>query len=111
MISRDKALALLHSHMQSVNLRKHCYAVSAVMKSLAEHFNEDENLWEIAGLIHDLDYEKFPESHPVEGLKILEKEKFPIEIIDAVASHGWGYHEGLPNQKTKWNGLSTPVMS
>jgi putative nucleotidyltransferase with HDIG domain len=87
--------------MQSVNLRKHCYAVEAVMRSLALYFKEDENLWSIAGLIHDIDYEMFPETHPIEGIKILKEEKFPVEIIDAVAAHAWGYYEGLPKPKNK----------
>lgn len=101
MISREDALTLLHSKMQSVNLRKHCYAVEAVMRSLALHFKKDENLWGLAGLVHDIDYEMFPETHPLEGIKILKEEKFPVEIIDAVASHGWGYHEGLPKPSSK----------
>lgn len=101
MISREVSLALLHSKMQSVNLRKHCYAVEAVMRSLALHFNEDQDLWGIAGLVHDIDYESFPETHPIEGIKILKEEKFPEEIIDAVCAHGWGYHEGLPKPKSK----------
>jgi putative nucleotidyltransferase with HDIG domain len=98
-MTREKALEFLHSKIQSVNLRKHCYAVEAVMKALARHFKEDEELWGLAGLIHDIDYEKYPDTHPLEGLKILEKENFPKEIIDAVAAHGWGYREGLPKPK------------
>jgi uncharacterized protein len=96
MISRGEALELLHSNVQNANLRKHCYAVEAVMRSLAKYFKEDEELWGLAGLIHDLDYEKYPDTHPLEGLKILEKENYPKEVIDAVAAHGWGYREGLP---------------
>lgn len=82
-------------------MRKHCYAVEAVMKALAKHFDEDEELWGLAGLIHDLDYEKYPNTHPLEGIKILKKENYPEEIIDAVAAHGWGYREGLPRPKNK----------
>jgi len=96
MISQQKALELLHSNVQNVNLRKHCYAVEAVMVSLARYFKEDEKLWGLIGLIHDIDYEKYPDTHPLEGLKILEREGLPKEVIDAVAAHGWGYREGLP---------------
>lgn len=105
MISKEKALDLLHREMQSQNLRKHCYSVAAVMRSLAEYFNEDKDMWEIAGIVHDLDYEKFPESHPEEGIKILTEEKFPDEIINAVRAHAWGYHEGFPkpNGKMEWS--------
>ena len=101
-MTRGEALELLHSKIQSVNLRKHCYAVEAVMKALARHFKENEELWGLAGLIHDIDYEKYPDSHPLEGIKILEKENFPKEVIDAVAAHGWGYREGLPKPKNNF---------
>ena len=63
MISKQQALELLHSKMESLNLRKHCYAVEAAMKSLAEHFDEDKNLWGIVGLLHDGDYEFTKEDH------------------------------------------------
>ncbi len=99
MIFRKQVLELLHSEVQSVNLRKHCYAVEAVMRSLAKYFKEDEEFWGLAGLVHDIDYEKHPDTHPLEGLKILEKENYPKEIIDAVAAHGWGFREGLPKPK------------
>jgi putative nucleotidyltransferase with HDIG domain len=101
MITKEEALKLLHSNMQSVNLRKHCYSVAAVMRALAKHFGENEDLWEITGLVHDIDYEKDPKTHPMEGLKILKKEAYSKEIIDAVAAHAWGYHEGLPKPKNK----------
>ena len=99
MITRDKALELLHSNMQSQNLRKHCYSVGAVMRAFAKHFGENEAMWEIAGIVHDVDYEKFPDNHPIEGIEILKKENYPVEIVEAVAAHGWGYHEGLPKPK------------
>ena len=101
MVTKNEALLLLNSYIQSANLRKHCYAVAAVMKSLANHFNENESSWEIAGLVHDLDYEKFPDTHPTEGIKILKEKEYPQEIIDAVAAHGWGYHDGMPKPKNK----------
>lgn len=100
-MNKDKALDLLHEEIKNQNLRKHCYAVAAVMKSLASRFDEDENLWEISGLVHDIDYEKYPEKHPLEGIKILEEENYPKEIIEATASHAWGYREGLPEPKNK----------
>lgn len=87
--------------MQNQNLRRHCYAVEAVMKSLARHFKEDENSWGIAGLVHDLDYEKDPDKHPLGAVELLEKENYPAEIVQAVKSHGWQYKEGLPEPQTK----------
>lgn len=71
------------------------------MKSLAKKFKEDENLWEIAGLVHDLDYEKYPDKHPSEVIKFLEEKKFPIKIIDAVRAHGWNYREEIPEPQSK----------
>ncbi len=102
MIKRTDALYLLHKNMQSINLRRHCYAVEAVMKALAKHFGEDEDLWGITGLIHDLDYEKYPKEHPNHAIKIFEEKKYPDEIIQAVKAHAWGYKEGLPQPKNKF---------
>jgi putative nucleotidyltransferase with HDIG domain len=101
MITKSEANRLLENHVKSINLRKHCYSVAAVMRSLASKFNEDGDLWEITGLVHDLDYEKFPDVHPAEGLKILKAENFPVETTDAVAAHAWGYHEVAPKPVTK----------
>jgi len=101
MITREKALEILHQNMQNQNLRRHCYAVAVVMKSLARHFKEDENLWEITGLVHDLDYEKNPDKHPLEAIKFLEKENYPTEIINAVRAHAWNYGEGFPEPQNK----------
>ncbi len=111
MIKRTDALSLLHNNMQSINLRRHCYAVEAVMKSLAVKFGEDEDLWGITGLIHDLDYEKYPKEHPNHAIKIFEEKKYPDEVIQAVKAHAWGYKpslagsagkEGLPQPKNKF---------
>ena len=58
MITRQQALEILHENMQSQNLRRHCYAVGAVMKVLAEKLDGNPQDWEVAGLLHDADYEK-----------------------------------------------------
>jgi hypothetical protein len=108
MINIDEALELLHSNMQSVNLRKHCYAVGAVMKSLAKHFREDENIWEIVGILHDGDYEKTketPEKHTIlmtEWLK--EKGVNDKEILEAILSHNFS-HTGNnpPKNNLEWS--------
>ncbi len=102
MIAREEALKLLHEYMQSTNLRRHCYAVEAVMRALAKHFGEDEDLWGITGLIHDLDYEKYPKEHPNFSIKIFEEKKYPKELIQAVKAHAWGYKEGLPQPQSKF---------
>lgn len=108
MITREQALEFLHKNMKNNNLRKHCYAVEAVMRALAKHFNEDEDVWRIAGLIHDADYEltKSDSSRHVQtvvswlkGMGVDEK------IIKAVHAHGWKFVEGCPkpSNKLEWS--------
>ena len=106
MITREVALKLLHEKMQNQNLRRHCYAVEAVMQALARHFKKDEKKWGIAGLLHDADYEltkdKEPKKnhtkHVLKWLKELEKD---TDIYDTVAAHAWGFVDGAPQPKTK----------
>lgn len=104
-MTRKQALELLHKHMENPNLRKHCYAVEAVMRALAKYFKEDEDNWGVAGLIHDADYEKTkddPKSkHTKELIKWLEELDAKTDLKDAVVSHAWGYVEGAPQPKTR----------
>lgn len=108
MITKNEALKLLHANMRSVNLRKHCYAVGAVMKVLAKHFKEDEDKWEIVGILHDGDYEKTkdtPKKHTIlmtEWLK--EKKVEDKEILDAILSHNFS-HTGNnpPKNNLEWS--------
>ena len=101
MISREEALTLVTSWTENKNLVKHILCVEAAMGGLAKHFNEDENLWKLAGLLHDADYDKYPDKHPFVIIEELEKRNEPIEIINAIKSHAWGYRETLPEPKTK----------
>lgn len=87
---RDDALALLHRYNQSDSLRKHAYAVEGVMRYIARKKGGDEEQWGIIGLIHDLDYEQFPQEHCTKTKEILEAHNWPGEYIRAVVSHGWG---------------------
>ncbi len=91
----------MQQNIENKNLRKHCLAVAAVMKELASKFGEDEDLWEITGIVHDLDYEKDPDNHPVKGIQILKSENFSLEIINAVSAHAWGYHKDAPEPRNK----------
>jgi putative nucleotidyltransferase with HDIG domain len=105
-MTRKQALDLLHKHMKNVNLRRHCYAVEAVMRALARHFKEDEDTWGIAGLIHDADYEKTRDkdpkkNHTKEVLRWLKELETKTDIYDAVATHAWGYVDDAPEPKTK----------
>ena len=87
--TRDQALALLHEYTQNPNLRKHAYAVEAAMRHYAPKFGEDEQLWALAGLLHDFDYERFPEppDHVTRGSEILRERGFPAEVIEAIQGH------------------------
>lgn len=91
MITRDRALNLLTTHVQAVNLRRHCLAVGAVMKALAPKFQGDPQLWEILGLIHDSDWEETkdnPDQHTRVTLKRLEElEETDARLIHALKSH------------------------
>jgi putative nucleotidyltransferase with HDIG domain len=88
--TREDALELLHEHNKTNNLRNHAYSVEAVMRYIARKYNEDEEMWGIIGLIHDLDYELFPDQHCTKTRQILEERGWPQEYIRAVVSHGWG---------------------
>ena len=107
-MSKDEALELLHANMQSVNLRKHCYAVGAVMKALAKHFKENEEKWEIVGILHDGDYEKTkddPEKHTILMMEWLKEKKVEDkEILEAILSHNYA-HTGNnpPKNNLEWS--------
>ena len=86
----DEALSLLKEFNQSESLLKHAYAVEGVMRYLARKAGEDEEKWGIIGLMHDLDYERFPEQHCQKVCEILTERGWPEEYIRAIVSHGWG---------------------
>ncbi len=88
--TREEALELLHKYNESDSLRKHAYAVEGVMRYMARKHGEDVEKWGIIGLIHDLDYEKFPDQHCSKTKEILEGNAWPEEYIRAAVSHGWG---------------------
>ena len=87
--SYDEALALLKEFNQNESLLKHAYAVEGVMRYMARKTGEDEEKWGIVGLVHDLDYERFPERHCGKTQEILTERGWPEEYIRAVVSHGW----------------------
>ena len=88
--SRAEALQLLHEYNGSDSLRKHAYAVEGVMRHVARKRGEDEEKWGVIGLIHDLDYEQFPDLHCRKTRELLEEKGWPEEYIRAAVSHGWG---------------------
>ena len=86
----DEALSLFKEFNQSESLLKHAYTVEGVMRYMAQKLGEDEEKWGIVGLMHDLDYERFPEQHCSKAREILEERGWPEEYIRAIVSHGWG---------------------
>jgi putative nucleotidyltransferase with HDIG domain len=85
--SRTDALALVHQHVDSESLRRHMYSVEAAMRAYARRLGEDEDLFGITGLVHDFDYEKRPEEHPLPGAEILRENGYPEELVHAVLAH------------------------
>ena len=101
--SRDEALAIVHEYTKSDSLRKHMLAVEAAMRAYAEKFGEDADRWGLAGLVHDFDYERFPndahsatEQHPAEGVRILRSHGFPEDILEAILGHAT--YSGVPRE-------------
>ncbi len=97
-LSREEAWKLLCEYTQSENLRKHALAVEACMRHYARLWGEDEELWGITGLLHDMDYDQHPslEEHPFVAMEILKQKGYPEEVVRAVGSHA--DHTGIPRQ-------------
>lgn len=99
--SRDDALALVHEYTASDSLRKHMLAVEAAMRAYAVEFGEDEHRWALAGLLHDFDYERFPNAahaagaeHPAEGVRLLRERGYPDDVLQAILGHA--SYTGVP---------------
>ena len=88
--TREEALALLKRYNSSDSLIRHALAVEGVMRYMARKHGEDEDKWGVIGLIHDLDYEKYPDEHCKKTEAILREHQWPEEYIRAVISHGYG---------------------
>jgi putative nucleotidyltransferase with HDIG domain len=92
--SRIEALEIVHEYTASDSLRKHMLSVEAAMRAYAVKFGEDPERWGLAGLVHDFDYERFPneshsatEEHPAEGVRILRGKGFPEDVLTAILGH------------------------
>lgn len=88
--TRDEALTLLKEFNHTSSLVKHALAVEGVMRYMARKRGEDEEKWGIIGLVHDLDYERYPEQHCKKTKEILTERGWPEDYIHAIMSHGWG---------------------
>lgn len=88
-MTRKEAIDLLHQYVSSDALRKHMYSVEAAMRAYAKKFGEDEEKWAVVGLLHDFDYEMFPNApdHPFKGSEILKTLNAPEDIIKAILGH------------------------
>jgi len=100
-MNRDDALALMHEFTPSDALRKHMYAVEGAMRAYAKQHGEDEETWGVVGLLHDFDYERFPNDahaadreHPAEGSRILEARGYPEPLRRAILGHA--SYTGVP---------------
>jgi putative nucleotidyltransferase with HDIG domain len=100
-LDRASALALMHEYTATEALRKHMYAVEAAMRAYARKYGEDEDAWGLAGLLHDFDYERWPnpdhsptEGHPAEGSRILAERGCPEPLRRAILAHA--SYSGVP---------------
>jgi predicted hydrolase (HD superfamily) len=101
--SRDEALAIVHEYTASDSLRKHMLAVEAAMRAYAVKFGDDPERWGLAGLVHDYDYERWPneahsptEGHPAEGVRRLRQRGWPEDILEAILGHAT--YSGVPRE-------------
>ena len=99
--TRERALGIMHEHTASEALRRHMYAVEVAMRAMAARTGADEDAWGIVGLLHDFDYERFPneshsptQEHPSEGVRILTAQGFPEEWGQAILGHAT--YTGVP---------------
>ena len=98
---REETLTLMHEYTASDSLRKHMLSVEAAMRAYAEKFGEDVERWGTTGLIHDFDYERYPnnehsptQGHPAEGVRILRERGYPEDILRAILGHAT--YSGVP---------------
>jgi putative nucleotidyltransferase with HDIG domain len=97
-LSRSDAYALMTEYTQGDSLRKHMLAVEAAVRGYARHFGEDEEDWGVVALLHDFDYERYPdpEHHPFEGVAILRQRGYPEWVTRAILSHA--DYSGVPRE-------------
>lgn len=100
---RDSALALMHEYTASESLRKHMLSVEAAMRAYAARLGGDPERWGLAGLMHDFDYERFPndahsatEEHPAHGVRVLRERGFPEDVLQAILGHA--AYTGVPRE-------------
>ena len=100
-MNRQEAWDLLCEYTQSESLRKHALSVEAAMIKYAEHFGQDRDRWSVTGLLHDFDYERWPNppDHTREGAKILRDRGLDAEIVEAILSHADWNQDDYPRDR------------
>ncbi|WP_038055105.1 HD domain-containing protein [Thermus amyloliquefaciens] len=96
MPSFAEALALMEAWTEGESLRRHMRAVEVAMRAYARRFGQDEELWAVAGVLHDMDYEKYPEEHPYRGVEELRRLGYPEEVLEAILGHA--SYTGVPRR-------------
>jgi predicted hydrolase (HD superfamily) len=91
--TKEAATALLHQHVNDGYQRLHASMVATAMEGYARHFNEDPLLWFVTGLLHDIDFEQHPDTHPGPSLGWFKDWGYPDALIHAVEAHAYGYHD------------------
>ena len=91
--SKEAATALLHQHVNAGYQRLHAQMVACAMEGYAQHLNEDSLLWFVTGLLHDIDFEQHPDTHPGPSLGWFKEWGYPDALIHAVEAHAYGYHD------------------
>jgi putative nucleotidyltransferase with HDIG domain len=109
-MTRNEAIALMHEYTASDALRKHMYAVEAAMRALARKYGEDEETWGVVGILHDFDYERYPneahsptDEHPSTGVRLLRERGVPEDMLQAILGHA--SYTGVPRESRMAKGL------
>lgn len=97
-ITRDKSVNLLEEYIENENLRNHCYHVEKCMRYYAGKLNEDADVWGTAGMLHDLDWEKFPDTHPNTAIPVLKENGYGEDIIEAILGHAYPDRTDVPRE-------------
>ena len=105
--SREDALALLHRYTEGAGLRRHAYAVEAAMRAQARRLGGDPEAWGLVGLLHDFDYERWPNApdHPLKGSEILRERGYPEDVITCILSHADYLSDRYPRTTLMEKGL------
>jgi len=113
-MQRDESISLLKEHVKTGHIIKHCLAVGAIMKGLAEELGEPLNRWEAAGILHDIDYEKCEKDYSNHGslsMEILHCVIVDEEILDAIKSHAFEYTKWQPERKIDFAIIAADAVS